>query len=134
MAWNSSVNGGFNDGHEPWQCVNTNYKEINVENDLKSDRSVFRFYQELLAFRKNSDVIRRGTTTEYDHEHRRIICYAREYEDSKLLILGNFSKKTVKYRLPEGYGSMRMRFGNYESLDRQEDVLTLKPYQAVVMG
>ena len=134
MAWNSSVNGGFNDGHEPWQCVNTNYKEINVENDLKSDRSVFRFYQELLAFRKNSDVIRRGTTTEYDHEHRQIISYAREYEDSKLLILGNFSKKTVKYRLPEGYGSMRMRFGNYESLDRQEDVLTLKPYQAVVMG
>ena len=36
MAWDDSINGGFNKGHETWQCVNRNYKDINVKKDLDS--------------------------------------------------------------------------------------------------
>ena len=134
MAWNDSVNGGFNAGYDTWQCVNSNYKEINVDRDLKSDRSVYRFYQRLLDFRRNSRIIRRGTTEEYDHDHRQVIAYAREYEGDRLFVVGNFSKRTVRYKLPEEFVPMQVRFGNYEKLDREGDILTLKPYQAVVLG
>ncbi len=134
MAWNGTVNGGFNVGHDTWQCVNSNFKEINVERDLQSDRSVYRFYQRLLDFRRNSRIILRGTTEEYDHDHRQVIAYARKYEGDKLFVVGNFSRRTVKYKLPDDYVSMQVRFGNYEGVDREGDVLALKPYQAVVLG
>ncbi|MBR0229934.1 MAG: alpha-glucosidase, partial [Erysipelotrichaceae bacterium] len=52
MAWDGSVNGGFNEGHPTWQCINPNYKEINVEKDLNSVRSIYRYYQKLLEIKK----------------------------------------------------------------------------------
>jgi glycosidase len=33
IAWDDSVNGGFNKGHAPWQCVNPLYSKINVKKD-----------------------------------------------------------------------------------------------------
>lgn len=53
MQWNDSVNGGFTSG-SPWLNLNYRYEEINVENDLKSEKSVYKYYQELLKFRKEN--------------------------------------------------------------------------------
>ena len=77
IAWDDSVNGGFNKGHVPWQCVNPLYPEINVKKDLESKRSVYRFYRKLLKIRKKYEEAVFGETREYDHENRRIIAYSR---------------------------------------------------------
>ena len=55
IAWDDSVGGGFNKGHEPWQCLNPLYSEINVAKDLESQKSVYRFYQKLLRLRKKHE-------------------------------------------------------------------------------
>ena len=134
MQWDSSKNGGFNDGHETWQCVNPAYKTINVEADLKSEKSIYRFYQKLLNIKKTNEIAIYGATREYDHENKKVIAYSRRYMGEKLFVAGNFAKKTVKYKLPDWVNPSNILLNNYDVLNNENGVVTLKPYQAVVFG
>ncbi len=132
MAWDDTVNGGFNQGQEPWQCVNPSYKEINVQKDLNSNRSVYRFYQRLLKIRKESDVAIYGKTLEVDHDNKKIIAYCRSYKGKRLFIAGNFSKGNVRFTLPGYTRKAKLLISNYDELTQHKGTVTLKPYQAVV--
>jgi len=133
MQWDDSVNAGFNQGHEPWQCMNSNYKDINVKRDLESEKSTYRFYQKLLKFRKEDDTFIYGETKEYDHENRRIIAYSREYEGSRYFVVGNFSKKEIGYEIPEEFRNSDMVLNNYDDVKKEGNRILLHPYQAIVM-
>ena len=133
IAWDDSVNGGFNSGHEPWQCVNPLYSEINVKKDLLSDKSVYRFYQKLLRLRKRRREAVLGETREYDHKNRRIIAYSRTYQGRRLFVCANFSKHVTIYRLPDDVGDYKIILNNYEALGRSGQKVRLRPYQAVVL-
>ena len=133
MAWDGSVNGGFNRGHKPWQCVNPLYPEINVKKDLEDEKSVCRFYRKLLRIRKAQDAVLKGEIQEFDHKNRRIIAYSRSYRDKKLFVCANFSRHTTVYRLPEELKGYRILLNNYRSLARNEQKVKLRPYQAVVL-
>ena len=132
MQWNDSVNAGFNDGQEPWQCMNPEYKEINVEKDLASERSVYRYYQKLLAIKKNNETAIYGKTEEYDHINKKIAAYSREYNGKRLFIVTNFSNKETDFIVPQWIKSAKVLLSNYDELIRREQTLTLHPYQAVV--
>ena len=133
MQWDGSVNGGFNRGTPTWQCINPAYRQINAEADLASDRSVYRFYQKLLALRKSEPVLLRGGTIEYDPDNRNIIAYSRTYEGRRMLIIGNFSGRAHTYSIPADYNipDLRIALTNYEGqiIDRK---LKLRPYEAIL--
>ena len=133
MQWDGGVNAGFNAGAAPWQCVNRAYPEINVRRDLESKRSVYRFYQALLAFRRENDIALRGETHLHLPKSRRMVVYSRELDGRRLLIVGNFSAHARKLRLPFGFDAarLRVRLSNYDrQLPRPE--MTLRPYEAIV--
>ena len=132
MQWDDSVNGGFNRGHAPWQCVNPLYREINVRKDLESDHSVYRYYQKLLQIKKNNETAVYGETHEYDHENRRIICYSRTWKRKKLFVIGNFSSRRTKYRLPELMDIPELLISNYDDVKVSGLDIELEPYQAAV--
>ncbi len=132
MAWNGSANGGFNAGHEPWQCVNPLYTQINAEKDLASEKSVYRFYQKLIRLKKEDPAAVYGKTEEYDHGNRKVIAYSREFEGEKLFVAGNFSRKTVAYTLPVWAEGAELLLNNYDSVQQSGRSVTLKPYQALV--
>ena len=132
MAWDSSVNGGFNTGHEPWQCLNTSCMKINVEKDLANEKSIYRFYQKLLALRKSRELFTYGETEEYDHRNKRVIAYSRIYEGQRVFVAGNFCNKNTKYQLPEWCANASVLFSNYNKFDSDGLTITLRPYQAVV--
>ena len=133
MAWDDSVNGGFNKGHEPWQCVNPLLTEINVRKDLESKKSVYRFYQKLLRIRKKYKEAVWGELKEYDHENRRIIAYSRTYQGRRLFVCANFSKHQAVYKLPEEVKNYKIILNNYDALGRNGQKIRLRPYQAVVL-
>ena len=133
VAWDDSINGGFNEGHEPWQTRDNNFKHVNVKKDLESERSVYRFYQKLLDLKKNDDAAIYGRTVEYDHENKRIVAYAREYEDERLFIAGNFSRRKTTYRLPEWLDDPEILLDNYGDTEIKDNTVTLEPYQALVL-
>lgn len=132
MQWDDSVNGGFNAGHAPWQCVNPDLKEINVRKDLASERSIYRYYQKLLALKKNNETAVWGETEEYDHENKKIIAYSRQYEGNRLFVCANFSSRKTTYRLPAWVKDATVLLSNYDQLSLTDGTLTLMPYQAAV--
>ena len=143
IAWNDSTNGGFNDGHAPWQCVNPLYPEINVKKDIESEKSVYRFYRKLLRIRKTHEAAVMGEIQEYDHENRRVIAYSRTYQGKKLFICANFSKHTTIYNFPGELGKYKIVLNNYQVdgrpvrlpfVGKKGQKLILKPYQAVVLS
>ena len=132
MQWDDSVNAGFNTGHNTWQCVNPDYKQINVKADLASHKSIYRYYQKLLELKKTNETAIYGETEEYDHENRKIIAYSRQYEGNRLFVCANFTNRTAVYELPSWVSDAKLLLSNYESVQQEGRKLTLKPYQAAV--
>ena len=124
MPWNSGVGGGFNEGAKPWLPLYPKYKEINVEADKASEKSVFRYYQALLKLRKESDVLRRGTFEDLTGEAKTHFIYSRKYKGEELLVVCNFEKET-EIPLPEG--CVRL-LGNYP----EHKGGTFAPYEAAI--
>lgn len=132
MQWDNTVNAGFNTGHTAWQCINRNYVWINVKKDLESKQSIYHFYQDLLKFRKENKVLIYGQTKEYDHNHKQMIVYTRTTENKSMLIMGNFSKKTIQYEIPDEFKDrLEFVFGNYKDT-KIENTTTFRPYEACV--
>ena len=93
MQWDTSAQAGFSFGKDvpPWLPVNENYLEVNVETELNDPDSILNFYRALLALRKSSPALQRGswrTLIHYPYEH---LAYLRETESERILIAINFS-------------------------------------------
>ena len=133
MQWDGTVNAGFNAGADPWQPVNPAYRDINVEKDLASDRSVYRFYQKLLQIKKTNQTAIYGETIEYDPDNRKIIMYSRTYKGSRLLVAGNFSGKAAECIIPDDFalGDLNILLTNC-GRTAAERVMKLKPYEALL--
>ena len=135
MQWDASVNAGFNEGATPWQCVNPDYKKINVKADLASDKSIYRFYQKLLALRKSEETLLYGNTIEYYPDDRQIISYSRTYGDKRFLIVGNFSGTRADFIMPGDFelDELKIRFTNRGRTDAEvEEIMQMKPYEAIL--
>ena len=133
VQWDGSVNAGFNTGAEPWQCINSNYRDINAEKDLASEKSVYRFYKKLLEIKKTDKTAIYGETIEYDPDNRKIIMYSRTYEGRRLLIAGNFSGKKTECIIPDDFAltELNIKLTNYDR-NRVERVMELEPYEAIL--
>ena len=133
MQWNDGVNAGFNAGAEPWQCLNGNYREINAARDLKSDRSVYRFYQRLFAYRREQPLAIHGETRLHLPKSRRMIVYSREKDGKRLLVAGNFSCRERTLRLPLSFRPDRLSvaLSNYDGQTIARE-MKLRPYEAIV--
>ena len=61
MQWSAAPLAGFTAGPAAWIKVNHNSTRINMEAQQADNHSVLAFYRQLLAFRKNTQVLREGT-------------------------------------------------------------------------
>lgn len=136
MQWNGGVNAGFNSGAQPWQCMNMNYPYINAEKDMASGRSVFRYYQRLITLKKENRAAVYGRPVLFAADHRQIVCFTRELEDEGLLVLGNFSNRSVKYKLGTELAPLAQEelISNYDSHTVSGGEYTLRPYEAIVFA
>ncbi len=102
MQWTAGKNAGFTDG-TPWIAVNGNYREINAEEQLAREDSVFHFYRKLVAFRHAQPVVVDGRFELLLPEDPQIFAYERVTESERLLAVCNLSSQTASFTLPEGY-------------------------------
>ncbi len=92
MAWDSTENSGFTEG-KPWLCPHSRAGEINVENDLASERSVYRFYQELLNLRRENGAFLDGDTEVISKKDDSFFIYTRTLGNEKWAVVCNFDKE-----------------------------------------
>ncbi len=130
MQWNDSNNAGFTTG-KPWIETASNYKDINVENNLKAKDSVWYFYQKLIALRKSNDIIAYGDIKPLFINHNQVFAYERNYENHKLIVLCNFYPVEVKIDFPYDISSYKCILKNYKN-ECKNKKMVLKPYESRV--
>ena len=133
MQWEVAQHGGFTTGI-PWIQVNKNYSTINAKQQLEDKDSIFHYYKQLIALRKQYDVIAYGDFKEIDRENRSVIAYERNYQNETLLVISNFYGKEISWTSPSAVSSYKKLLGNYESmLASEEKIVTLRPYEAMIL-
>jgi oligo-1,6-glucosidase len=134
MQWDTSENAGFSDSR-PWIKVNHNYKEVNVETALKDPNSIFHYYRKLIALRKQHKAMVYGEYTLLLPLDPDLYVYTRTLDKECLLVILNFSRKTVEFEWPDElvYDSGELLIANYEQQPGEnEQKKTLRPYEARV--
>ena len=129
MQWDDGPNAGFTTG-TPWLPVNPNHTRVNAGEQMAREDSVFHYYQKLIALRKTMDVIVYGHYRLLEPEHEDLFVYTRTWEKEELLVICNFSGKTVPYTLPEEFQGSSVLIGNYAAVPEKRE--EIRPYEAVV--
>ena len=94
MAWNGDKNNGFTgDDVEPWLIPHSRGDEVNIEADLTSDKSVLRFYRELLRLRSNNEAFLGGDIEVLSKPQDECFIYVRSSADEKWVVICNFESK-----------------------------------------
>lgn len=126
MQWSAEKNAGFTDGAKPWYGLNPNYLQINAENELKQEGSVFYYYQKLIKMRHDSELIRYGSYELLDPNDEEVFAYKRHYKGQTLLVISNFTEDTLERDYEQDQGELVL--ANYS--ERQER--SFKPYETRV--
>ena len=108
---------------------------INVAADLSADKSIYRFYQELLALRKAEKTLIHGNTIEYYPDDRQVISYSRCLGDKRFLIVGNFSGVRADFIMPGDFelDELTIRMTNRGRTDSEvEEIMHMLPYEAIL--
>lgn len=91
MCWDDSEFGGFSDTR-PWIKPHSMVRELNLKNDLASEKSVFRFYQRLLKLRSEKDALTLGDVRFLSGEEDNYLVTLRSCGDQKILAVCNFEQ------------------------------------------
>lgn len=128
MQWNNSENAGFTQS-KPWYRVNPNYPQINVENALADENSVFYCYQKLIKLRRENPIMVYGDYALLLPDDENIYAYTRTYQDKTWLVICNFYKNSVEFSLN---GTGKVLISNYENSCTDLKNGRLRPYEAVI--
>lgn len=133
MQWSAGENAGFSSG-KPWMMVNPNYKFINANKDMSADKSIYKFYAKLHAYRKGNDVIIDGDYKDICPNSSDIFAYERKLGDKTVLVVVNFKNKAVKFKLPAEYvgRASQLQLSNYADAQERIADTKLRPYEASV--
>jgi alpha-glucosidase len=135
MQWNSGNNGGFTTADKTWLGVNPNYKQINVEEQLKDPDSILNFYKKMICVRKEHEVFVYGTYDLLMQEHPRLFIYTRTLEDKKAVVICNFSKEKVTFIRPGelSFSESKLLLNNYQAATEElPNDFILEPYETRV--
>ena len=102
FAWDGSKRHGFTEASAPWLPYATRSDEINLAADLAKEKSVWRYYRDLLALRREREVLRRGAFEQLCPEKEDCCVYLRTDGKEKILVVCNFEKRQKITGIPEG--------------------------------
>ena len=106
MQWSNEVNAGFcPEDVEPWLPVNPDYIQgINVADQIGDPSSILNFYRKMIQIRAENSALFGGDYKEIDLGNQEILCYLREDELQRLLVVLNMSDREQTIDLGE-FGS-----------------------------
>jgi oligo-1,6-glucosidase len=138
MQWSGGKNAGFTLG-TPWLKVNSNYPEINVENQEKDSNSVLNYYRKLVALRKSPayrEVFTYGRFVPVYEETETVMGYYRLDGKKRIMVAGNFGKESVELKLSYPLKGVLLSNLKEETVKSQEilkDTLKLESCEVVVL-
>ncbi|WP_175987682.1 alpha-glucosidase [Bacillus sp. Marseille-Q1617] len=134
FQWNRGLHGGFTTG-TPWLEVNANHKDINAEDALKDEGSIFHYYKKLISLRKEHDIIIYGKYELILKDHPEIFAYKRTLGNETLVVVANFYGNEPELALPSGFDGSKCEIviNNYtEAAGRPSELKKMRPYETIV--
>ena len=133
VQWNNQENAGFTTG-TPWLKVNSNYKEINVENQENDDDSVLNYYRRLISIRKfpeYKDVFTYGRFIPVYQDTDYTMAFYRKDENQRILVAANFGKETEELELE--YSVKCVILSNKNKTEIPTQILKLESCEVIVL-
>lgn len=134
MQWNGGPQAGFTTG-EPWIKVNPNYTEVNVELAMKDPKSIYHYYRQLIALRKQHKALVYGEYKLLLPLDPDLYVYTRTLEQGTILVILNFFDDMPRMEWPKHLRGLKreLLISNYEPVpDERQDQIELRPYEARV--
>jgi len=94
MQWNQQPNAGFSDV-KPWISANKNFSDINVEQALSDQDSVWYYYQKLIALRHEFPLITLGDFKFLVPDDPKVFMYERQWQGKTWLVICNFTEQIL---------------------------------------
>ncbi|RBW68399.1 glycoside hydrolase family 13 protein [Bacillus taeanensis] len=135
MQWNKTNQAGFSSSESSWLGVNSNYREINVEQQLEDKDSILNFYKEMISLRKNNEVFVYGTYELLLENDSELFVYKRVIDDQMAIIICNFTNQEPVFEVPSdlSFSRSELVLANYDTAERKlPERLSLNPYEARV--
>lgn len=130
IQWDATEHGGFTTG-TPWLKVNPNYPSINVEQALADSDSIFYYYKQLIALRRQHDLIVYGEYALILEDEPHVYAYTRTYENETWYVYCSFAEE--EQTLSVSHKTSDQVIGNYaEPPVVVNGQMQLRPYEAVV--
>lgn len=134
MQWDDSNHAGFTTG-TPWIPTGKDFKEINVENALSDQNSVFYHYKKLVQLRKQYKIIAEGTYESLIMNHESIFAYERNLGNQKLIVINNFYADETIFNLPDNIDitdyKRSILISNYDDSSLDLNKIRLRPYESI---
>jgi oligo-1,6-glucosidase len=133
FQWNADKNAGFTVG-KPWIKINENNKTVNVAVEEKDPNSCLNYFRKMVQLRKSNKTLVYGKYTLIDKSNPEIYSYTRGESNNKLLILLNFSKDKVAWKITDNLKlSDKVLINNYPQLKKENNCVILNAFQAVCL-
>jgi alpha-glucosidase len=134
MPWDASRNAGFSTAPESslWLPACNEYESINVEAQLEDDASTLNLYRSLLALRKSSRALRRGSYAEHAAGDAECLVYVREAEGERKFVALNVSDEPRRVTLAEA-GTIILSTGRDRDGEPVAGEVALAPAEGVVI-
>lgn len=128
MQWDDSPSSGFTTG-TPWMPVHPNYATVNVRLASTDDSSLLAFYKDLIRLRKEISTLIYGEFRLWLRNHPHLVIYTREDEDYSVLVLMNFSPRTINFKMPQKLTAHTWQplLSNYDN--REMPIEKMRPYE-----
>lgn len=126
MPWTEAAYGGFSQV-KTWLPVGKKNMRRNVAEQQRNPHSTLRLYRQLLALRRESDILRFGAYRPVRQENMNIMAFIREYRGQKLAVMINFSH--IRSHLPPLTGELVI--STHQKVD---GVAKLKPMEARIIS
>lgn len=127
MPWDNKPYGAFSTT-EPWININLDYETINVETDKKAEKSIFKFFQNVLKL-KEEDAFTYGDFKDLTGENKDCFIYQRTYGNDRYIVIANFEKNQV-LTLPYEISSIVL--ANYLDRTEAKGEVLVRPYEVLV--
>ena len=133
MQWSAQSNAGFTTG-SPWIEVNPNYLTLNTELQVRDDRSIWSHYRDLIALRKQHEVVVYGDYQSWLDQHPDVFVYSRTWQQDRIIVIANFRPNEITVTMPgELQLSGHCLISNYSRVDAIGESVSLRPYEAFAL-
>jgi oligo-1,6-glucosidase len=135
MQFDASAYGGFSES-QPWIPVGPSHDTVNVDADLQSERSVYRYYQRMIGLRREHRALSHGWYVPVHPSAEQVVAYEKRLDGNRLVVVLNMGRGEAQCRGSElpALGSAERVIGNYPPSSREAGAaeLRLRPFEAIV--